>query len=267
MNIFGQDAIIGNFQLSTYGLMLASFETSSSDEDLGMSHKTIEEYIGNNPVPVYLGDSFDSKLKPRVTIVKGCNNKDKIFNSFECREILRQLTGFSGYKEMKILTYDFEDFFTFNIRVTNVAYKKAGAYIVGIILDMECDSQFAWSNEFKYVYEASPNKDVILFNNSDDLYHYLLPHVTIEVVDEVSEFSIVNILDNNWTTTFDSLYSKEIITMDSQKEILYSNKNRIIGNDFNMHFIRLKHGKNIFKISHPSKIIFRYKLPRKVGFI
>ena len=59
INIFGLDAIIGDFQLSNYGLVLASFESShSSDEELGMDSDTVEEYIGHNPVPVYLDAPF-----------------------------------------------------------------------------------------------------------------------------------------------------------------------------------------------------------------
>ena len=61
IEIFGLDAIIGDFQLSNYGLILASFEGSnSSDEEVGMNHNTIEEYIGYNPTPIYLGSSFES---------------------------------------------------------------------------------------------------------------------------------------------------------------------------------------------------------------
>ena len=113
MNIFGLDAIIGDFQLSNYGLILSSFEnTDSSDEELGMNHDTIEEYIGQKPVPVYLGSSFHSKLKPTATLIKDPNaniNVNKYFTEHECREILRQLTGFWGYKRMQIFSYEFDE--------------------------------------------------------------------------------------------------------------------------------------------------------------
>ena len=59
INIFGSDAIIGNFQLSNYGLILASFDSSgSNEEELGMNHITIENYIGHDPIPKFLGSSF-----------------------------------------------------------------------------------------------------------------------------------------------------------------------------------------------------------------
>lgn len=273
INIFGLDAIIGDFQLSNYGLILASFESSnSSDEELGMNHDTVEEYIGHDPVPVYLGSSFNSKLCPTATLVKdpriANNGNDKYFTEHECREILRQLTGFRGYRQMQIFSYEFDELLFFNVRVANVKYQKAAGRIAGIILEMECDSQFAWSNEFNYTFNALPSSNIILFNNSDNLYDYLLPKVTIKSDSAISDLSIVNLSDHNWTSTFKSLSANEIITMDSSHNILSSsNPSRMISNDFNMHFIRLVPGKNEFHVSHDMQITFTYKVPRKVGFV
>ena len=71
INIFGSDAIIGDFQLSNYGLILASFEDpNSNDEEIGMNHETIEGYIGHSPTPKFLGASFISKLTPTSVIIK-----------------------------------------------------------------------------------------------------------------------------------------------------------------------------------------------------
>lgn len=273
INIFGSDAIIGDFQLSNYGLILASFEDlNSNDEELGMCHETIEEYIGHNPIPKLLGASYDSKLMPTAIIVKdpriNTKENDKYFTEHECREVLRQLTGFRGYKQMQILPYEFDEILFFNIRVVNVRYQKIGGHVAGIILDMECDSQFAWSNDFHYTFNASPSSSVILFNNSDNLYDYLLPKVTIKANSNISNLSIVNILDNNWTSIFKSMSAGEIITMDSQHNTLTSsNIERIVSNDFNMHFIRLVPGKNEFVVNKDIQILFTYKVPRKVGFL
>lgn len=273
IDIFGLDAIIGDFQLSNYGLILASFEDSnSSDEEVGMNHNTIEEYIGYNPTPIYLGSSFDSKLKPTATFIKDpsitVNESDKYFTEHEIREILRQLTGFRGYKRMQVFSYEIDEFLFFNIRVTNVRYQKIGGRVAGIILDMECDSQFAWSSDFNYTFNASPSSSLIFFNTSDNLYDYLLPKVTIKSTTAITNLTITNLMDNNWTSSFKSLSANETITMDSQNNILSSSKTgRLINNDFNMHFIRLVSGKNEFRVSHNVQITFSYKVPRKVGFI
>lgn len=273
IDIFGSDAIIGDFQLSNYGLILASFENQNSqDEELGMNHNTIEEYIGHNPKPIYLGSSFNSKLCPTAILVKDpCINQyqnEKYFTEHECREVLRQLTGFRGYKQMQIFSYEFDELLYFNIRVTNVKYQKVGGHVAGIILEMECDSQFAWSSDFNYTFNASPSSNLIFFNTSDSLYDYLLPKVIIKVQSNISNLSITNITDNNWTSTFKSLSTNEIITMDSQYSTLSSSKpDKFISNDFNMHFIRLVPGKNEFKVNHNIQITFTYKVPRKVGFL
>lgn len=273
INIFGSDAIIGDFQLSNYGLILASFEDpNSNDEEIGMNHETIEEYIGHSPTPKFLGASFSSKLTPTAVIIKdpclNINEQDKYFTEHECREVLRQLTGFRGYRQMQILPYEFDELLFFNIRVVNVRYQKVGGHVAGIILDMECDSQFAWSNEFNYTFNVSASSSIILFNNSDNLYDYLLPKVTIKSNSSISNLSIVNLFDNNWTSTLKSLSANEIVIMDSNNSTLISsNPNRIISNDFNMHFIRLVPGKNEFRVSHDIQLTFTYKVPRKVGFI
>lgn len=238
-----------------------------------MNHNTIEEYIGHNPKPVYLGSSFNSKLCPTATLVKdpniNLNRNNEYFTEHECREILRQLTGFRGYKQMQIFSYEFDELLYFNIRVTNVKYQKIGTQIAGIILEMECDSQFAWSSDFNYIFNTSSSSNLILFNTSDNLYDYLLPKVTIKAKNNISNLSIINITDNNWTSNFKSLSSNEVITMDSQYGTLLSSiPTRIISNDFNMHFIRLVPGKNEFKINHDDiQITFTYKVPRKVGFV
>ena len=273
INIFGSDAIIGDFQLSNYGLILASFEDpNSNDEEIGMNHETIEEYIGHSPTPKFLGASFSSKLTPTAVIIKdpclNINEQDKYFTEHECREVLRQLTGFRGYRQMQILPYEFDELLFFNIRVVNVRYQKVGGHVAGIILDMECDSQFAWSNESNYTFNVSASSSIILFNNSDNLYDYLLPKVTIKSNSSISNLSIVNLFDNNWTSTLKSLSANEIVIMDSNNSTLISsNPNRIISNDFNMHFIRLVPGKNEFRVSHDIQLTFTYKVPRKVGFI
>lgn len=237
-----------------------------------MNHDTIEEYISNNPVPVFLGSSYNSKLRPIATFVKdpriNHTEDSKYFTTHECREVLRQLTGFRGYKQMQIFSYEFDELLFFNIRVTNVKYQKVGGNVVGIILEMECDSQFAWSNEFNYTFNATSTSNIILFNNSDNLYDYLFPKIIIKSNSDISNLSIVNLLDNNWTSTFKSLSANEIVTMDSNNNTLISSiPNRIISNDFNMHFIRLAPGKNEFKVSHDINVTFTYRVPRKVGFI
>lgn len=271
MDLFGRDMIIGDFKLSDYGLVLASFDSgaSNAEDELGMDYETIEEYIGHNPVPVYLGAKYQSKLKPQVTIIKDINvNSDMHFTEHECRDILRQLTGFRGYKNMQIEPYEFDELLYFNVRIIRSSYKKVSGRVVGIILQMECDSQFAWSKEYKISYNLKSEMPIFVHNTSDDLYNYLLPKVIISPSSPITNLEITNISDNNWTSMISNIGFNEEITMDSKNELLISsNKDRIIMNDFNMHFIRFVSGQNLIKSNVDVTLTFIFRVPRKVGFI
>ena len=262
------DMIIGNFKLSDYGLMLGTFDLNNEEEELGMDYDTIEEFVGCNPIPIYLGAKYNNKLKPQVTIIKNTNIGSAYFTEHECREILRQLTGFRGYRPMQIYMDDFDELYNFNIRVQKVSYRKVGGHVAAIILYMECDSQFAWSKEFRYSFDVSPEKNLVFINMSDDLNNYLYPKVVISPKSAISVLEIVNLTDNNWTTSIRNIAANEIITMDSKNQILQSSiKNRIILNDFNLHFVRLLSGKNELSINANCILSFTFQVPRKVGFL
>lgn len=271
MNLFGEDVVIGDFRLSDYGLMLASFDSESSneEEELGMDHETIEEYIGHNPVPIYLGAKYQNKLKPQITIIKDVEiHSDMHFTEHECREVLRQLTGYKGYKSMQIRTFNFDELIYFNVRIIKVFYKKVASKVIGIIIQLECDSQFAWSKEFNISYNVKSGEIFRIYNRSDDLYNYLYPKVTISSLSSIQNLEIKNISDDNWISAILNISNGEIITMDSKNEILQSsNKDRVIMNDFNMHFIRLVSGENKMQANCDISITFNFRVPRKVGFI
>ena len=269
MNLFGEDMIIGNFKLSDYGLVLASFEDSSNTEDdLGMNHDTIEEYIGDNPVPIYIGARYSEKLRPTATIIKNpCILQDLYFTEHECRTILRELTGFYGYKKMQIYSNEMNEMLYFNVRINNVQYKKVAGKITGLIFEMECDSQFAWSKEFNYTYKVSAGTILSFYNISDDLNNYLKPTVKISSSSDIKQLEIVNLTDNNWTTVLKNISANEVITMDSKNEILESSLDRLILNDFNMHFIRFVSGINKIQVNNDVTLNISFVYPRKVGFV
>lgn len=270
MNLFGEDLIIGDFKISDYGLILASFEDESdTEDDLGMDYETKEEYIGNNPVPVYLGAKYSEKLRPVITLVKDqCVNNDLSFTEHECRMILRELTGFRGYKKMQIYSNEYDELLYFNVRINKVQYKKVAGKVVGIILSMECDSQFAWSKEFNYVYDVKAGEEISFYNISDDLFNYLKPTVKIIPTFDIEVLEIVNLTDNNWTSVLKNLKAGEIITMDCKNEILESSiEDRLILNDFNLHFMRFVSGINKIEFNSDVKIYISFIIPRKVGFV
>lgn len=269
MEIFAEDAIIGDFQLSDYGYLLASFSDSSEiTEDLGMNYDTIEEYIGHNPTPIFLGSKYSSKLKPTLTIIKNsCVHKNIYFSEHECRDILRQLTGYLGYKRMQIFHRSIDEELFYNVRTVFANYQKVNGRIIGVILYMECDSQFAWTKEMNINICAKRNKEFSLYISTDDLNNYVFPTVIISAATDLNSVSIKNLTDNNWTTTIKGISKGESITIDSLHHTITSSKNRLIINNFNVHFPRFVPDKNSFISDQDITIQFKYTLPRKVGFI
>ena len=269
MDVYGNDMIYGNFKLSDYGLMLATFSLED-EEELGMDYEVVEEFVGYNPVPLYLGAKYTNKLEPTVTLIKNlCNGEDNpIFTEHECREVLRQLTGFRGYRQLQIMSDNIDELYYFNARTKRVLYRKYGEGIVAIVLELECDSQFAWSKEYSYTYNMTSGVTDMFINMSDDLYNYLLPTVKIIIPDGCDDFIMTNESDNDWETEIKNIVSGETITMDSKKCLLLSSKpGRYVLNDFNMHFIRFVSGKNVFKTNTDCTLQFTFRVPRKVGLV
>lgn len=270
--LFGNDIVIGDWKASDYGVILAAFEyEGSSEHDLALNHSTIEEYVGQNPVPIYLGAQYSEKLKPTITLVKDPSNQNdnstKYFTEHECRFILRELTGFNGYKWMQIDHDSLDELLFYYVRITGVRYQKINQYVYGITLDLECDSPFAWSQEFYYSYSINNNETLIFYNTSDDLYNYLYPIVTISSSTYIPNLTITNIDDNNRSTELTNVAANTIITMDCKNEILSIPGNTYPLNNFNMKWMRLVNGENKFISNANINISFRYRVARKVGFI
>lgn len=270
MKIFADDVMIGDFKLSDYGLIPASFSGGSeSTENLGMDQDTVEEYIGNDPVPVFLGTQHSSKLKPTLTVVKNpCIHRTPDFSEHECRDILRRLTGSHGYKRMQIIHNSIDEELFYNVRTVSVNYQKVMGRVVGIILNMECDSQFAWTKEMDITLAARQDKPFNLYISTDDLSHYVYPVVTIRASSPLESLTLRNTSDSNWATVIKHLFKDEVITIDSRRQIIYSSrKDRLIADDFNMRFPRFIPDKNTYITDRDIFIQFKYSLPRKAGFL
>lgn len=269
MKIFGNDLILGDFRLSDYGLILADFDTDGNlDESLSIDTSTIEEFIGNNPVPVYLGDRYTEKLKPTFTVIKdpGIWNNETTFYEKDCRALLRMLTGINGYQWMKVYSFNDSEDIWFRAKIINVSYKKLDGKVVGLIFNMECDSFYGWSVENTIYIHANAGKPFYIFNNTDDLQNFVYPVVAITSPNG-GTIHIENKTEN-WITEIDNVSVNEKITIDSKYEIITSNMSHdLLLNDFNLGWPRLVPDKNEYMTDTDLIINFKFRVPRKVGFI
>lgn len=270
IELLNDKLIFGDFNSSDYGLIIGSFSyNGESEDDIGMNISTIEEFIGHNPVAVYLGQEYTDKLKLQITLIKNpcIFHNDIYFNEKDCRSILRILTGLKGYKWMKLITQVADEDLWYKARINNVSYKRIGGHVAGIILYAECDSCFAWSNEYNITINAKANQSFYIFNNTDDLNNYVYPIVSISALSS-GDLSIINKTDNNWISKIKNVKSKERITMDSKVQIISSNLiHELLLNDFNLGWFRLIPDKNEYISNMDIIISMTYRVPRKVGIV
>ena len=270
MELFSKDFMLGNFRASDYGLAVGSFSYGGeSEDDIYITPSIIEEFIGHNPVPIYLGQKYENKLELSLTVIKNpCVYSDDMnFSEKELRSILRMITGIRGYQWLKLINIEIDDELWYRARVSNIKYKRVGGDVVGIIMEMTCDSLFAWSKEFEIRINAKAGRKFYVFNNTDDLNNYVYPIVEIVSTND-GNISITNVTDNSWTSEIKNLNANEKITIDSQKEIITSSINHdLLLNDFgDLHWFRLIPEKNEYISDKDITITFKYRVPRKVGF-
>lgn len=267
MEVFGNDLILGEFRLSDHGMMLASFEYNGTSEDnIGMTRSTIEEFLGDNPIPVYLGDKYTDKIRPQITIVKNpcMYSDDKMhFSEKECRNIFRTMTGIRGYQWMKVINDSDEDDIWFKAKINDINVQKINGVVYGIILIMECDSCFGWSNETNIDLNFKANKSIKIYSNTDDLHNYIYPVVKITATSD-GILQLTNITDNQ-LTEIKNIKKDEVITINSKNEIISSSMSHdLLLDDFNLKWIKLLPDENEFVTNQDMRITFSYRVPRKV---
>lgn len=267
MEVFGQDMIIGEFCLSDHGLMLASFNYSGdSEDDLGLEHSTEEIYTDNSPIPLFLGTKYSKKLAFDITIIKKCPTEP--FTEFETRNVLRYLTGMPYYQWSRIITEEPEELLYYYCRTTSASLQRINGKVVGILLTMECDSPFAWTQEFRFKNSIQANESFYFFNQSDDIYSDFYPLVKITSKNEINELVITNSTYNNYETVIKDIFANETITLDCQNQILSSSitdKQMFIYDRFNFVWPTFIPGKNQMTTNQAIDIEIICRFPRKVG--
>ena len=130
-----------------------------------------------------------------------------------------------------------------------------------------CDSCFAWSEEYDVLVNAKANRKFFMFNNTDDFNSYVYPIVELSSVNG-GDIILTNISDNNRNTEIKNLKANEKIIIDSKNEIISSSiDHSLLLDDFNLHWIRLVPEKNEYVSNVDVTINFKFRVPRKIGFI
>lgn len=270
MEIYNKDLIIGDFRLSDYGLMLGSFShVGESEDDIALGVSTIEEFIGDNPVPIYLGQKHSNKLIFQATFVKNpCIFGDNLrLCENDCRSVLRTLTSGNGYQWLKLVLQEPDEDLWYRAKANSISYKRINGHVAGMIVSFECDSCFAWTKENVIVVNAEAGRPFYIYVNSDDMNNYVFP--TVELRPSSTGLSLVNTSDNRWKTSIKNIRQNEMITLDSRRQIVTSNttSHESLMDDFNLGWPRLIPGKNEYVSDSNVAIVMKFRAPRKAGVL
>lgn len=269
MELFNEKVIIGNFNSSFYGLILSSFDSNGEhDLELGFDTDLTEERIGNNPITTFINYSYSEKLKFTITFVKDNKNNGNKFTDFEIRQILRDLSGLNTkYNWMQRFDSINGETLFYRVILTKVNTKKIGNSVIGIILELECDSPYSYSDEFIRTYNilTSPNNTFSFYCYTDEINKLLPVNATITAPNIISQLTITN-TTTNISSIITSLSANEIINLNAEKDSINTSvEDKKIINDFNLKWIKIQSGINTFTVSNPCSIILKYREIKKVG--
>ncbi len=269
MNAFFKDIRIGDFVASEYGLIPASFDYSWDEEsDIAMESESDEEYTGRNTIPLDYGSTHQSKPEFSVTFIKkacGVNEKNA-FENHEVRSILRELTGKQYYRDLYFLDDKLhtDERIHYKVKVVRTEQRKIHGQTVALKFTFQCNSFWAYTDIQSREFTVKGGQTIHFYNSSDEVNDYLYPQIEFSPVTG-GNLTLTNLSDQNRRTSISNNTADEIISLDSENEIISSSHpGRIILNDFNLKWPRFVPGMNQLLVSADCKMKITYQLLRKV---
>lgn len=265
------DFIFNDFKMTDYGFISGNGSDGMIDdvEDMSMAPTSTVVFNGESPHSAFISQKYETSPEVTIKMSKSdCMSREYRFTENELRNLNRMLTGKSGYSWLKIVNDSaMETDYYYRARVSRIEYERLGIDVVGYNVTFECDGSYAYSEEQSITISAKANTAFYIFSNSDDLYGYELPVVTI-TASAAGTLTLRNNTDSSWTSQIIVKTAGEVITMDSKNDLLTSSRTRAyILNDFNLHWPRLLPGKNAYVCSQNATINFKFRAARKVGFV
>lgn len=147
--------------------------------------------------------------------------------------------------------------------ITNPRPISVGAYTGGIEFTVTCNSGFAWSDLIVRNYKCN---DTLTFNHNifADYDDYIVrPVITIKPTANGNIFIKNN--TTNQTVTIKDCVTTEVITIDSNKDILESSNGRALLDSWNKIFLELVSDVNNIELTGNFEITIQYRLPVRIG--
>ncbi len=271
MVITCDDLIFNDFRMTDYFLVSGNGSDGEIDdvENMSLTPNITSVFVGENVHSTYTSQKYDEANEFTVKFARNdCSGRaNDYFTENELRQFNRLLTGKPGYSWLKLVNNQvMETDFYYRAMVSRIEYERLGTHVVGFDVTFLTDGGRAYSEEQTIYISAKANTPFYVFNNSDDLWDYLLPKVEI-TLSTAGTLTLKNTTDD-WESQVQNCTAGEKLTFDSQKNLLTSSKlRRFILNDFNLRWIRLKPGKNEYMCNQNATLKFTFRAARKVGYV
>jgi len=257
MAVYQKKFTFNNRSNKDFGLIVTRFNPDNGEVDSYLTTESVYSDSFNGTKRHDYGAKYNATTILYITMVK---NNYADFSRKELREVLNWLTNLNKVSWLDLYNDDTQEFaFAFLGRVINVKLQKLDARIVGINVEFESVSPWAYSNVNHNEMTLDGTKTLYsICNCSDESSIYVYPNVTFINKTANGSLHILNRTTGE-ETLIQNLGMSETITLDSNK-IIYSDKsNKVFGNDFNSNWLRFIQGYNHLEITGFGHLIIEHR--------
>lgn len=253
--------VFDNIPSETYDLFLISEGAAGVLQNTGSSSvELLTETIYRNPKP-YL---FGVQQTPVMTFSLSFASLKPI-SAVNQQYIQKWLFGHNTYKKLQIMQCDMYDVY-FNCILTNPVVTTVGNFAYYFRCDVICDSPWAWGAPTKLTFNKPTSGSSFIINNTSDNNYYTYPNIVITVSQSGNSVVLTNQTDNNQTFSITGLSANEVLTINSERNIITSSTGLSRFQNMTGFFPRLLPGINSLKITgNISSIVFEFDNARKVS--
>jgi phage-related protein len=252
--------------------MILKFNTSGgiSRSKFASPTTAIEDRLPTRYDSLFYGETQNSPLELDITV--GIDPDSYEQSKFLTRDEIRAISVWlvrgssGGYKWLEI---EQDDLITYKYKCKLSSYEtiEVGGLIVGLSLKFVCDSPFGYmAREPVSIITTTTSSTIVLSENDNMGYYY--PDLEITLSGGVTSISIVNVTDNNRTTTLSGFTNTAgiTITINNRNQIITSSTGSNFYPYFNYNFFRLLRGENSITINGASTVkIIMDEVPVDIG--
>lgn len=264
-------------------LIVVAFSPDNGETDAFLAMESIFDTKYDGTSRYDYGAAYHDVAKPTITMIKSDYSD---LTLYEFREIARWLTGAkkSSWLDLQMPSQSsvgvYETAYSFLCKCTNLTQHKLDGRVIGVVATFESVSPWAYSplqnlkikDGDSEIISGTENEPFTftLNNQSDDIYSYLYPNISITNTTQDSFILTNNTLETyegtaqNATTSMVDVVDNEVVVL-TNRGIILTDSTQGAGNRFNWVWPKMLPGDNEFSFVGEGKIIFAYRYPIKAG--